>query len=895
MNRIFRSFLLLFLAIFHVVIQPNAEQNVFKKVLDNGMTILARRNPIVPSVFVEIFYPVGSKDEETNEKGLAHLLEHMVFKGTKEMLTETDISAITHKLSGYCNAHTNYDYTTYEFQLPSRHWHEALPILADCMTNCTFKQDLLNAEFKAVIQELKMRRDSYAQVLYSELISTIFSDHPYHYPIIGFKQNIWEINSEKLMKFYKKHYKPNNATLVIVGDVDPMQAIAQAEKAFGKIPQDPNYKKNEFYFNNDIISRSVNIYRDVKSPIGVCAYIIPGKKEGHSFALDAVATILGGGASSRLQQKLVEEKMLVNSIATYNWQVFDHGLFIIYFEPKLQENIEQIVSLIKEEISNLQENGITENETAKIVNNLKHEYFTLLENNAAQAGSIGQFYLTTKDENYIFNYFNYDPKDLPNKIKQITSNYLRPCLMHKGFVLPAPDNEKTNLLSLQEKCDLEDKKVLNDRIRHSEVEPENYAHQVTAKPVDKYNFPKPITCQTSNGIKVLSYENKNTPVVSVILQLKANSEYDSLELPGASSLLGATLAKGTEKHTYKELMQELESHAIGLSANIASGTISLNMLSSEFEHGFEILTEILTQPAFNESEIEKERDLMIFNIKSALDDSNSIAYDILNKNIYKNHPYSINTNINEENIKKITKADLVNFYKKYITPRGAVISIVGDVSHDNIKAVLEKTIAKWDGPEVEDIKYPQLEKTKAETINYSLNRDQIVLKLASLSIDRYSPDFDKLIIFNQILSGSMDSKLFRLREKTGFFYDINGSATSGSGKQPGMFIISTKVSKENLIDAENLIINTLNEITDTITDEEVRQAKDKIISSLIFNYATNGSIASTILFLDYYNFPFDYFDNRVKAIEAVTIQEIKDAVKRNIDTKSLLKIRVGRV
>ncbi|MDR3645907.1 MAG: pitrilysin family protein [Candidatus Babeliales bacterium] len=887
--------ILLFLITFSASISANSEQNVFKKVLDNGMTILVRRNPTIPSVFIELFYHVGSKDEQTNEKGLAHLLEHMVFKGTKEKLSETDIPVITHKLSGNCNAHTHYDWTSYEFELPSRHWAEALPILADCMTNCTFKQDLLNAEFKAVIQELKMGRDSYAQVLYKELISTIFSDHPYHYPVIGFKQDIWEINNVNLMKFYKKHYHPNNATLVIVGDVDPIEAFAKAEKEFGAIPRNANYKKNEFYFDNDIVSRSVTLYRDIKNPIGICAYVIPGKKEGHTFALDAVSTVLAGGASSRLYQKLVEEKMIVNSIGSYNWQCFDHGLFFIYFEPKDVNKIEEISILIKEEINNLLNNGITENETTKIVNSLKYEYFTLIENNSAQAGCIGQFYLITKDENYIFNYFNYDSTTLPDKIKEITAKYLRPCLMHKGFVLPAPDSEKTNLLALQEKHDLEDKKVLNERIRQSEVEPENYAHHVNAKPVDKYNFPKSTNFITSNGIKILHYENKNTPTVSIILELKASSEYDSRELPGVSALLGSVLAKGTQKRSYKELTQELESHAIGLSINIASGTVSLNMLSSEFEHGLEILTEILTQPAFNESEIEKERNMMLESLKLTLDNPKSIAGEIITKNLYKNHPYSNGTFINEDNVKKITKEDLINFYEKYITPKKAKISISGNISQDDAKVVLEKTISKWAGSDIEEINYPKLEKTKAETINYTLNRDQIVLKLVSLSIDRNHPDYDKLIIFNQILSGSLDSKLFRLREKTGFFYNIGGSVTSGSGHQPGMFIISTMVSRDNLSQAEELILNTLDTISDDITVEEVRQAKDKIISSLIFNYATNGSIASTLLFLDDYNFPKDYFDTRARDIEAVTIESIKEAVKRHVDTKSLLKIRVGRV
>ena len=198
--------------------------SVFKKTLANGLTVLVRPVESTQKVAIQLWYYVGSKDEKTGERGLAHLLEHMIFKGTPT-ISEIDIALITKKLSGWCNAHTSADWTNYEFNVPAHNYDQTLPILADCMRNCTFKQDLLNAEFKVVIQELKMNRDNYPRSLVLGLNSAIFADHPYHYPTIGFKQDIWDINQEHLLKFYHKHYVPNNATLVIVGDVNPDEAV----------------------------------------------------------------------------------------------------------------------------------------------------------------------------------------------------------------------------------------------------------------------------------------------------------------------------------------------------------------------------------------------------------------------------------------------------------------------------------------------------------------------------------------------------------------------------------------------------------------------------------------------------------------------------------------------
>ena len=132
---------------------------VRKKILKNGLTVLVLPSSNIPKVSVQLWYNVGSKDEQSGQKGIAHLIEHMIFKGTKK-LSESDINLIVNKLSGYCNAFTSYDYTGYLFDFPSEHWHESLPMLADCMKNCTMKEDFLNSELKAVIQELKMYKDN---------------------------------------------------------------------------------------------------------------------------------------------------------------------------------------------------------------------------------------------------------------------------------------------------------------------------------------------------------------------------------------------------------------------------------------------------------------------------------------------------------------------------------------------------------------------------------------------------------------------------------------------------------------------------------------------------------------------------------------------------------------
>ncbi len=375
--------------------------HVVKIVLDNGLTILVRESHEIPKVSLQIWYNVGSKDELLGEKGIAHLIEHMIFKGT-DTLSESDINTVVHKLSGSCNAFTSYDYTGYLFNFPTQHWREALPIVADCMTNCLFKEDMLNSEMKAVIQELKMNRDNYERSLLEEMVGMIFPDHPYHYPIIGYKQDLWTVSGKDLLAFYKKHYKPNNATLVVVGDVNAAEVAELAQEYFGDIPKDFNYVKKNHFFHRDIASRSITLYREVVQPTVVYAFVVPGAAEKKDTALDIFEWVLGEGKSSRLYKKLVNDTQLATDINVGSWGFFDHGLFFIIVEPKNRGDVAQIEQIILAELEDIAKNGVTDEEFESGLKKTQMAFYTLLEAIEDQAYAIGHTYLATGDENYVF-------------------------------------------------------------------------------------------------------------------------------------------------------------------------------------------------------------------------------------------------------------------------------------------------------------------------------------------------------------------------------------------------------------------------------------------------------------------------------------------------------------
>ncbi|MBI2775415.1 insulinase family protein [Candidatus Dependentiae bacterium] len=873
-----------------------AAKKVFKKVLNNGLTILVRPNQLIPKVSLQMWYNVGSKDEKTGQKGIAHLIEHMIFKGTKK-LSESDINLIVNKLSGSCNAFTSYDYTGYLFDMPSQHWHEALPIMEDCMVNCTFRQEFLNSEMKAVIQELKMYKDNYPSTIVEALISAIFYDHPYHFPIIGFKQDLWNMKRDALVNFYKTHYVTNNATLVVTGDVSADDVFERSESIFGDLKPNPDYKKEEFYHHLDLMTQSITLYRDVQQPIVMLAFVVPGAKAQLDYPLDVLAWILGSGKSSRLAHKLIDDLQLVTELDTFTYDLFDYGVFFIYFQPKKVTDIDLITRIIHDEISSIVTHGLNTRELQRAIKKTHMEYLSVLESNQKQAYVIGQSYLATGNEQFLFNYLDYPTEQLNEVIKNIASNFIRPSLMHKGTILPIVEQDKDMWLMVQKESDAEDARVLKDVVRDVPVEAGSHVHNVPIAPTKSFNFPRPERLQLANGLTVLYYHNPNTPTIDGLLMLKAKSYYDPAGMEGLYAFMTGLLDEGTKTHPGSEFSEAVESY--GMSLSCSPGYIALNMLSADLEQGLGFITEMMSESSFDEDAIEKVREQLVSDVKDYWDSPSEFTVQLAREEIYKNHPYSKRYMGDIPTLEKIKKDDLIRAYKQFATPNEATLVLVGDLESYNIKTVLEKTIAKWQGAPASSIAFPTLHSVKPREIVYQINRDQIVLGFAGLSVARSNPDFDKILLFDQIFTGgvlgSMSSRLFQLREQSGLFYTIGGSLLHHADEQPGMVFVKTIVSLDRVDEAQQAILETIDHATDQIEDSELEQAQNGLINSMVDNFESNRQIAATFALLERYKLPADYFDKRPGQLLSVNKEDICTATRKVLSSEKLVRLKVGRI
>jgi len=872
------------------------QKQVIKGILDNGMVVLVHPRTTVPKVSMQLWYRVGSKNEKMGEKGLAHFLEHMLFKGTKH-LSESDINLITHKLSGYCNAFTSQDATMYLFDMPSQNWDQMLPLYAECMQHARLDQQHLNSELKAVIQELKMFQDDYSGVLLEGLIASIFATHPYCYPIIGFKQDLWALDRDALVRFYKKYYVPNNATLIVVGDVNVDEVLEKAHHVFNAIPAAPEPRKDVHCWHEELVAHRVTLYRPVENPIFMCVWVIPGLSERNDYLANVVMWLLAQGKGSRVYQKIVDELHLATDLSATMQTFFEYGLLILEFQLIDAQAATTIEEVIAQEIAKLIEKGPSAQELLRAQKKVEMEYLSLFEDNQQLANALGETFLATGDEHYIMTYLDHRGADLMLDSKNFLSRFVRQTVMHTGLLMPISEAEQIHFDQLQASANAMDARILATKERQAPVESGVLVQQVVSKAPAAFSYPRALQTMLHNGLTVLYCYDASLPTIEMVIDFKAKYFYEPMTLQGLSRCTSLLLLEGTKHMTGYEFALQLESY--GMSLHIDPGYISLSLRKDDVCRGLEFLRMIVMDALCDEQSLMKIKNQMRTDLAAFWDEPTEFVQQLAHEQVYQHHPYSKNVLGTWETIEAISHKDVVSWYRTMLVPGGATLAIAGDMQGYAIPALVEDSLGGWRGEAPAAVSFPPLHPLHAHEVTRSIPRDQVVICFVGLSVSRMDEDFDKLVLFEQIFSGgvlnSMSSRLFMLREETGLFYGISGSLVAHADEQPGMVAITTMVSQDRVQEAIIRIKQVIDEAIDTVTPQEFEQAKQALINSLSDGFATHQQTALSFLFQHRYGLSADYFSTRSSVFAAITMADMVSVVKRILASDKLVCIKVGRI
>jgi zinc protease len=378
-------------------VQPFITRGAQKKVFPNGLTVITKElhdKPIVASI---IWYRVGSRNEEIGQTGKSHFLEHMLFKGT-ERYKKGDIDMITLKNGGANNAFTWLDFTAYYFTFASDRWQAALEIEADRMRNTTFAEDEFASEKQVVEEELSIGLDGPWEALENEVWATAFRQHPYHWPTVGWLDDLESATGADMKAYYDKWYHPQNATVIIVGDFNTEETIEKIEELFGSIPPGPDAKPLRIIEPAQRGEKRVVVKKETPIERLLIGYHAPAVGDPDAYALQIVEAILSTGKSSRLYQRLVERDQSV-TIASANFHDhIDPSLFYIKAELKPGFQLSAVEQAIYEEIERLKAEQVSEAEIEKAKQQIEADIVLSNEEPLQQAILLGQYETIAFDE-----------------------------------------------------------------------------------------------------------------------------------------------------------------------------------------------------------------------------------------------------------------------------------------------------------------------------------------------------------------------------------------------------------------------------------------------------------------------------------------------------------------
>ncbi len=388
--------LLVLLCVLPLAAQANQpETTVFEKTLGNGLKVIVKEDHRAPVLVQQIWYRAGSMDESTGTTGIAHVLEHMMFKGTKTV-PQGEFSKRIAAAGGRENAFTSYDYTAYFQQLHKDQLELAMKLESDRMHNLVLSDAEFAKEIQVVMEERRMRTDDTPHsLLYEKLMAMSFQEHPYHNPIIGWMNDLKTLTAADARRWYQNWYAPNNATLVVAGDVRAKDVFALAQRYYGRIPARALPKRKNFSEPQQLGIKRFTVKAPAELPLLVMAYHAPALRDPQQditpYALEVLAGVLDGNQSARLNKTLVREKQIAsNAGAGYESTARGPVLFILEGTPSNGVGVAGLEAALREQIAVLLRDGVNEQELARVKAQVTANEVYKLDSVFYQAMQLGQ-------------------------------------------------------------------------------------------------------------------------------------------------------------------------------------------------------------------------------------------------------------------------------------------------------------------------------------------------------------------------------------------------------------------------------------------------------------------------------------------------------------------------
>ena len=858
------------------------ERKLTKTTLENGLNVIIEEDHRAPVAALQMWVRVGSADETENEAGIAHVFEHMLFKGTArrkvgELAREIDSAG------GYINAYTSYDQTVYHLSVASRYFDIGLDVLSDAVQNSSFDSVELAKELEVVFEEIRRGEDSPSRKLFSTLMESSFTTHTYRRPVIGFKSTVKNFTQREILTFFRKWYVPNNMTLVVVGDIDSSEVLSSIKDSFRDFkqqsdPHSPRQKEPE-----QIETRVRVVAQPIKQARIALGYHIEGLNHDDTYALDLLSVILGHGKSSRLYSLLKIERELVDSISASSMTPKDPGLFIIRALLDA-EDIHEATKEILLEIQRLSIEGPTPLEMKRALLTLESGFIYERETMEGKASQLGYYDTVSGDlkfeEKYIAGIRGVDPTDIRRAINKYlySTNLTAVALLNK---------EAEGLVSEATlKAAIKEEGVSVDIAKESQGKPAGDGKLKVVK--------------LDSGIRLILKEEHSNPTVAFYATFPGGLRSETKQNNGIGFFTASMLSRGTRRWSRTELAEEIEGMAGSIGAFSGNNTIGINgkFLSKDFYKALDIIAEMLNNPTLPPKEIKKLKDDIRAAIKRDADDLPGQTFKMLRSLLYGEHPYSLPLKGTEETVIAFKRRDIKGHIKTHFNTQDMVFAIVGDF---DIERAQERLEALFDASrprrrrsrKIFDAKSaPAIGEGGIRTTTEVRDKSQTHIAIGFPGTTILNKDRFPLIILDTVLSGQGGRLFVDLRDTQSLAYSV--SAFSSPGVDPGLFGVYIATAPEKKNRAVSEIMRLLGEIRETqITDAELERAKSATIGSYEIGLQDVLSQASDMAINELLGLGYDFSSKYPGMINAVTKEDVLRVARKYLTLDSYVISIVG--
>ena len=878
------------------VTQVTEVEGITEYSLDNGLRFLLFPDASKPTATVNVTYFVGSRHEAYGETGMAHLLEHLVFQGTPD---HPNIDQELTEHGARPNGTTSFDRTNFFETFPStdENLEWALDLEADRMVNSFISRDDLDSEMTVVRNEMESRENSPFGMLRARTLATAYLWHNYGKDIIGARSDVEGVPIDRLQAFYRKHYQPDNALLIVTGKFETERALELIAEKFGRVPRPDRSGGNtlwETYTREPVQDgeRTVTLRRVGDVQIVLMSYHVPPGSHPDYAAIDILAQVLGDQPSGRLYRGLVEPG-LAASAGAFSQQLREAGPLLTYAQVRTEDDLSAAVTAMNEVLVEALRSPVTEEEVDRAKTSLLNGFERTFNNPERIALQLSEW-ASMGDWRLFFLHRDRIEAVVPADVNRVAAEYLKPDNRTVGFFYPTDDPDRAEIPDLPDIASALDGYTGREAIAAGEAfdpSPSNIERRTT-----RYSL--------ANGMKValLPKETRGNTVNARFRVILGDEE----ALTGratAGSLAGQMLMRGSSGHTRQQIQDELDAmQATGsVGGSLSQGFGGVQTIGENLGDVLRLMAEIVREPTFPEDEFETLGEQQLAGLEQQRSDPAALAQTALGRHmnpVPPGHPsYTATVDESVAALGAVTLDEARAFHREFYGPQLGTLAVVGDFDPDEIRGVIEEAFGDWESPYPATRISTEFFDAPAEILQIETpdKANAFLFVQQNLALRDDHEDYPALTLVGYMIGGGFNSRLVeRIREQDGLSYAVAGGISGHPIDENGSFLAYAIQAPENVERVEAALRQEIQKVLDDgFTDEELNLAKLGYLQSRELARAQDGNLVGMLTQALYFDRTLEWDSEFEARVQNLTVEAVDAAVRRHLDLSKMTFVKAG--